>query len=76
VFGFVDYEDMKITFSFTNKIVHIYLFRLHSFASDLRYLQMDSTVLRNLEIFESSVGSYKGSLFWALDHTKTKFGSR
>ncbi|XP_021933038.1 DNA mismatch repair protein Msh3-like isoform X4 [Zootermopsis nevadensis] len=49
---------------------------LRSFTSNSRYLQMDATVLRNLEIFQSSVGSSKGSLFWALNHTKTKFGSR
>ncbi|GFG34869.1 hypothetical protein Cfor_10396 [Coptotermes formosanus] len=47
-----------------------------SFASDTKYLQMDASVLRNLEIFQSSMGSQKGSLFWALDHTRTKFGSR
>ncbi|XP_023724696.1 DNA mismatch repair protein Msh3 isoform X2 [Cryptotermes secundus] len=49
---------------------------LRSFASDSRYLQMDASVLRNLEVFRSIVGSHKGSLFWALDHTRTKFGSR
>ncbi|PSN55303.1 DNA mismatch repair protein Msh3 [Blattella germanica] len=47
-----------------------------NFTSDSKHLQMDASALRNLEIFETSVGSYKGSLMWALNHTKTKFGSR
>jgi len=56
--------------------VHFHLCRFKSFASDSKYLQMDASVLRNLEIFHSNMGSQKGSLFWALDHTRTKFGSR
>ncbi|KAJ4433160.1 hypothetical protein ANN_15417, partial [Periplaneta americana] len=49
---------------------------LRHFTSDSRYVKMDATVLRNLEIFKSGLGTHKGSLIWALDHTRTKFGSR
>ena len=38
---------------------------------------MDSSTIRNLQLFASDDGSgTHGSLFWALNHTKTKFGAR
>lgn len=37
---------------------------------------MDSSTIRNLQIFSNDSGSSHGSLFWALNHTKTKFGAR
>ncbi|XP_066992466.2 DNA mismatch repair protein Msh3 isoform X2 [Anabrus simplex] len=49
---------------------------LRDFTSRSLYLQMDATVLRNLEILQSTEGTYKGSLLWLLDRTRTKFGSR
>ncbi|XP_034241241.1 DNA mismatch repair protein Msh3-like [Thrips palmi] len=40
------------------------------------FLYMDSSTIRNLQIFTSDSGTTHGSLFWALNHTKTKFGAR
>lgn len=42
------------------------------------FLHMDSSTIRNLQLFVSDAeGAHvHGSLFWALNHTKTKFGAR
>ncbi|XP_063237224.1 DNA mismatch repair protein Msh3-like isoform X2 [Bacillus rossius redtenbacheri] len=54
-------------------------FKLSSFrkfTDQDKYLQMDGSTLRNLEIFSSKSNTHKGSLCWVLDQTVTKFGSR
>ncbi|XP_005090364.1 DNA mismatch repair protein Msh3 [Aplysia californica] len=41
------------------------------------YMHLSGQCLRNLEVFANSCdGSERGSLFWMLNHTRTKFGSR
>ncbi|XP_022110672.1 DNA mismatch repair protein Msh3-like [Acanthaster planci] len=48
-----------------------------SFSARRKCLKLDACALRNLEIFKNQTdGSGKGSLFSALDHTQTRFGSR
>lgn len=49
---------------------------LQKLPSGKDYLYMDSSTIRNLQIFNSDCGSTHGSLFWAVNHTKTKFGAR
>ena len=40
-------------------------------------MRLSGATLRNLEVLANSTdGTTKGSLFWALDNTQTKFGSR
>ncbi|KAK3728065.1 hypothetical protein RRG08_022116 [Elysia crispata] len=47
------------------------------FSERSRFMYLSSQCLYNLEVFQNSCdGSEKGSLFWMLDNTKTKFGSR
>nr|XP_006004451.2 PREDICTED: DNA mismatch repair protein Msh3 isoform X1 [Latimeria chalumnae] len=47
------------------------------FSSAMEYMNMNGTMLKNLEIFQNQTnGSVKGSLFWVLDHTQTSFGRR
>src|SRR5512141_722207 len=41
-----------------------------------RYLAMDETAVRTLEIFSSMSGDRKGSLLWAVDRTRTPMGAR
>ena len=42
-----------------------------------RYMELDYTTLRNLELTQSlRTGEKKGSLLWVLDHTKTPMGAR
>ncbi len=41
-----------------------------------RYLAMDETAVRTLEIFSSLSGERKGSLLWAVDRTRTPMGAR
>ncbi|MBI5419731.1 MAG: DNA mismatch repair protein MutS [Deltaproteobacteria bacterium] len=41
-----------------------------------RYLGMDETAVRTLEIFSTLSGERKGSLLWAIDNTKTPMGAR
>lgn len=41
-----------------------------------KYMLLDSTTKRNLEIFQSLEGIKEGSLFWILDHTMTPMGTR
>ncbi|CAC5363938.1 MSH3 [Mytilus coruscus] len=41
------------------------------------YMQLQTSVLRNLEVFQNLTdGKEKGSLYWALNQTVTKFGGR
>ncbi|XP_038077644.1 DNA mismatch repair protein Msh3-like [Patiria miniata] len=50
---------------------------LVSFSARNQCMKLDACALRNLEIFKNQTdGSGRGSLFWVLDHTKTRFGSR
>lgn len=37
---------------------------------------MNSSTITNLQLLSSESGNAHGSLFWALNHTKTKFGAR
>lgn len=61
-------ETQKTDISFIN--------RLSVFDND-RILEIDVNTRRNLEICESMrTGEKKGSLLWALDHTKTSGGAR
>ncbi|GFS00433.1 DNA mismatch repair protein Msh3 [Elysia marginata] len=47
------------------------------FSERSRFMHLSSQCLHNLEVFQNSCDrSEKGSLFWMLDNTKTKFGSR
>ncbi len=41
-----------------------------------RYLAMDETAVRTLEIFSNLAGERKGSLLWAVDRTRTPMGAR
>ncbi|MCL2103105.1 MAG: hypothetical protein FWH25_03610, partial [Syntrophorhabdaceae bacterium] len=41
-----------------------------------RYLAMDETAMRTLEIFRTLSGERKGSLLWAIDRTRTPMGAR
>jgi DNA mismatch repair protein MutS len=41
-----------------------------------RYLAMDETAVRTLEVFSTLSGERKGSLLWAVDRTKTPMGAR
>jgi len=43
---------------------------------ELNYLEIDSSSFRNLEIFRTNQGEYKGSFLNALNDTKTSGGSR
>lgn len=42
----------------------------------VRYLAMDETAVRTLEIFSTLSGERKGSLLWAVDRTRTPMGAR
>ena len=45
--------------------------------SDVRYMRLDLTARRNLELLETMRSKEKrGSLLWVLDHTKTAMGKR
>eukprot|EP00058_Branchiostoma_floridae_P024490 XP_002609980.1 hypothetical protein BRAFLDRAFT_124403 [Branchiostoma floridae] len=47
------------------------------FQQELEHMILNSTTLKNLEIFANQTdGNERGSLFWVLNHTKTKFGAR
>jgi DNA mismatch repair protein MutS len=41
-----------------------------------RYLAMDETAVRTLEIFSTLSGERRGSLLWAIDRTRTPMGAR
>ena len=41
-----------------------------------RYLAMDETAVRTLEIFSTLSGERRGSLIWAVDRTRTPMGAR
>jgi len=41
-----------------------------------RYLALDETAVRTLEIFSTMSGERKGSLLWAVDRTRTPMGAR
>jgi len=41
-----------------------------------RYLAMDETAVRTLEVFSTMSGERKGSLIWAVDRTRTPMGAR
>ncbi|MGE5698617.1 MAG: DNA mismatch repair protein MutS [Deltaproteobacteria bacterium] len=41
-----------------------------------RYLSMDETAVRTLEVFSSMAGERRGSLLWAIDRTGTPMGAR
>ncbi|XP_026289767.1 DNA mismatch repair protein Msh3 [Frankliniella occidentalis] len=49
---------------------------LQALPSGKGFLHLDSSTIRNLQLFTNDCGSGEGSLFWALNHTKTKFGAR
>ncbi|XP_052101340.1 DNA mismatch repair protein Msh3-like isoform X1 [Mytilus californianus] len=47
------------------------------FSTKSLYMQLQTSVLRNLEVFQNLTdGKEKGSLFWALNQTVTRFGGR
>ncbi|XP_072038538.1 DNA mismatch repair protein Msh3-like [Amphiura filiformis] len=47
------------------------------FSAATQVMKLNACALRNLEIFKNQTdGSSQGSLFWVLNHTSTKFGSR
>ncbi|ELU13785.1 hypothetical protein CAPTEDRAFT_157997 [Capitella teleta] len=47
------------------------------FSSDRQHMMLSASTLRNLEIFRNQTdGKEKGSLFWFLNQTQTRFGSR
>ena len=61
-------ETQKFDLSHINR-VEVY--------GDSRYMELDYTTLRNLELTESlRTGEKKGSLLWVLDKTKTPMGGR
>ncbi len=61
-------ETQKADLSYINKL---------DFCSDGRYMELDLTTIRNLELLGSlRSGEKKGSLLWALDKTRTPMGSR
>ncbi|XP_069483651.1 DNA mismatch repair protein Msh3 isoform X2 [Ambystoma mexicanum] len=46
-------------------------------SNEKEYISMNGTTLKNLEILQNQTDmKSKGSLFWALDHTRTSFGRR
>lgn len=46
-------------------------------SNETEYISMNGTTLKNLEILQNQTDmKTKGSLLWALDHTKTAFGRR
>jgi len=47
-----------------------------SILSDDKFMQIDDSSVRNLEIFYNRNGSLEGSLIWVLDQTKTPMGGR
>ncbi|KAK4302835.1 hypothetical protein Pmani_025093 [Petrolisthes manimaculis] len=50
---------------------------MRPYSSSNHYMRLSGATLRNLEVLVNvESGSTKGSLFWALDSTQTKFGSR
>ncbi|KAJ8030059.1 DNA mismatch repair protein Msh3 [Holothuria leucospilota] len=50
---------------------------LRTFSSTEKYMKLNSCVISNLEIFKNqSNGKTRGTLLWAIDHTRTSFGSR
>ncbi|KAG0721273.1 DNA mismatch repair protein Msh3 [Chionoecetes opilio] len=50
---------------------------IQKYSSGHHHMRLSGATLRNLEVLANAVdGSSKGSLFWALDSTQTKFGSR
>ncbi|XP_071168797.1 DNA mismatch repair protein Msh3-like isoform X1 [Mytilus edulis] len=47
------------------------------FSTKSLYMQLQTSVLRNLEVFQNLTdGKEKGSLFWAVNQTVTRFGGR
>ncbi|KAF2645701.1 hypothetical protein P280DRAFT_442483 [Massarina eburnea CBS 473.64] len=40
------------------------------------YMLLNGNTLTSLEIYQTSMGTSKGSLFWTMDRTKTRFGQR
>ncbi|MPC38710.1 DNA mismatch repair protein Msh3 [Portunus trituberculatus] len=50
---------------------------IQKYSSSRHHMRLSGATLRNLEVLtNASEGGTKGSLFWALDNTQTKFGSR
>lgn len=50
---------------------------IEKYSSSRHHMRLSGATLRNLEVLaNASDGGTKGSLFWALDNTQTKFGSR
>nr|XP_006811682.1 PREDICTED: DNA mismatch repair protein Msh3-like [Saccoglossus kowalevskii] len=47
------------------------------FTPGANYMKLNACTLKNLEIFTNDLdGGTKGTLFWMLDHTTTRFGQR
>ncbi|KAF1953860.1 hypothetical protein CC80DRAFT_476699 [Byssothecium circinans] len=40
------------------------------------YMLLNGNTLSSLEIYQTSIGTFKGSLFWTMDRTQTRFGQR
>ena len=60
----------------TQKVSLMHITRLLQ-ASDSKHMVLDANTRRNLELTQSMMGgSKKGSLLWALDHTKSAAGAR
>lgn len=58
-------------------IFHLSTSNLQKFSSQKIHMQLNSSCLRNLEIFQNiSDGGSRGTLFSVIDRTKTRFGSR
>ncbi|KAK7482631.1 hypothetical protein BaRGS_00026130 [Batillaria attramentaria] len=49
----------------------------HQFSVKSKFLHLPAACLRNLEVFQNSTDrSERGSLYWLLNHTVTRFGTR
>lgn len=60
----------------TQKMMLAHIKRI-KFYENFEYMYIDSSTLRNLEIFKTvKDGSFTGSFLWVLDKTKTSMGSR
>ncbi|XP_063604742.1 DNA mismatch repair protein Msh3-like [Penaeus indicus] len=50
---------------------------IRQYTSEKHHMRLSGATVRNLEVIANGVdGGTKGSLFWALNNTQTKFGSR
>lgn len=57
--------------------INFILSTIQHFSADTGYMHLGAAALRNLELFQNSVDQQeKGSVFWVMNHTHTRFGQR